>query len=278
MFLVLLMACDSDDAVGVARKRARAFLDDHPRGTAIVQVGVGAGASGEPPALVGQVGARWSDTDLEAWLAPCGQAAELRLDAELVVEPGASPWEVDGEGLHPCLAERLAAFPFEEPSQRGARDLVRVRWRPGEITEPVALVEGPGEDDEAPPHGLWSEAPPYWRVATAGAPHWERLLHREGRLLLRPTHDTHVVEGPLEDADAWARQLTCPAETLGLVRVVLAFTDGALDARKTVPESECVEERIAESKRWMRDRPLGATVLRDARHALVVLDVPVGAW
>ena len=274
MYLVLLIGCDDTDAFGEARARAEDFLDAHPRGTAIVQ------ASVDTPTVIGVVGTRWQGADLAAWLAPCGQPAELAADAEIALEPGKSPWEVRGESLPTCVSERLAAFPFEEPSRRGERDLVLVRWRPDEVTEPVAFAAVAGEGAEAHPHGLWSQAPPYWRVSLDGEPLYNRSFERTdgGGLLLSPTRATRFVEGPLDDAETWARQLTCPAEALGLVRVALEFTGGDLYLPSAIPPNECVEERARENARWMRDRTLGTTVLRDAAHAMVVIDVPVGPW
>lgn len=271
MFLVFLIGCDDEDAFGEARARAEAFLEAHPRGTAIVQ------ASVETSDVTGIVGTGWQGADLAAWLAPCGQPAELDADAEIALEPGRSPWKVRGDALPACVEERLAAFPFEEPSRRARRDLVLVRWRPNEVAEPVTYATG---EAEAHPRGLWSQAPPYWRVSLDGEPLFNRgfELTNGGGLLLWPTRATRFVEGPMEDAELWARQLTCPAEALGLVRVALEFYGGTQQIPSVIPPNECVSERARESKRWMRDRTLGTTVLRDAPHAMVVIDVPVGTW
>ncbi len=274
MYLVLLIGCDDTDAFGEARARAEDFLDAHPRGTAIVQ------ASVDTPTVIGVVGTRWQGADLAAWLAPCGQPAELAADAEIALEPGKSPWEVRGDALPTCVSERLAAFPFEEPSRRGERDLVLVRWRPDEVTEPVAWSRGADGGAEAHPRGLWSQAPPYWRVSLDGEPLWNRdfEIASGGGLLLPPPRATRFDEGPLDDAETWARQFTCPAAALGLVRVALGFSDGGLKMQVIVPPNECVSEKVRENRRWMRDRSLGTTVLRDAAHAMVVIDVPVGPW
>jgi len=291
VFLVLVMGCDDSGTVEAARARAATFLTAHPQGTAIVQVRVG----GAPMSAV--VGSRWHGADLAEWLAPCGLEADAEADAELILEPGEAPEQLPGrasaastpsvpefeDGEAPttaggCVGARLATFPFEEPSVRGQRDLVVVRWRPSQVPEPLAQDSGLNGAGAAP-RGLWSQAPPYWRVSLEGAPLWGRGFDVEdGRLLLPPQPGARLLEGTLEDADQWARHLTCPADTLSLVRVAIGLIDGDVDTIETVPHDACVKDRVASERAWIRGRPLGSISLREAGTALVVIDVPVGTW
>lgn len=273
MFLVILIGCGGDGDVKVAHGRAEAFLDANPRGTAIVQVGVGGDA------LTGVVGTRWNGEDLADWLAPCGASVEGAADAEMVLEPGVSPWDVDGEGLDPCLRERLGSFPFEEPSRRAERALVRVRWRPNEVAAPVELAEGSDGPD------VITLAPPYWRVSLGDEKPWgggPRGL--PSRMILRPSCTGEFVEGALEDAESWARQLSCTqgdeaaSGGLGLVRTMLMFPGGRLDEVVTLPDTPCVVSRAWENTKWMSLQSVGGHALRDARATMIVLDVPVGTW
>ncbi|MES2641282.1 MAG: hypothetical protein V4850_17460 [Myxococcota bacterium] len=278
MFLLNLIACDGDGDVKAAHARAEAFLNANPRGTAIVQVGVGGDT------LTGVVGTRWNGEDLAAWLASCGAAVEGAADAELVLEPGAWPWDVDGEGLNPCLRERLGTFPFEEPSRRSERAVVRVRWRPAEVAEPTELAEGSGGPD------VITLAPPYWRVSLGEEEPWGAgPAGLPSRLIIRPACTRDFVEGALEEAETWARQLTCtpgnttpgdatPSGELHLVRTLLMFPDGRLDEVVTVPETPCIEARAWENQKWMSLQHVGGLALRDTRATMIVLDVPVGTW
>lgn len=265
MLVLLLTACgDVDDA----EARAEAFLDAHPRGTAIVHAPVG----GEGVEAV--VGATGDAAELAARLAPCGEVPAF--DATLLLRPGTFPWEVRDAGeAGACVRDRLAGFPFDGPSRRGDAVLVRVRWRPGEEAEALAVDVSEGGLDA----GLLERAPPYWRRAPRGDAlvEGEDLLVEDGRVRLRPTGRL-VTAGALEDADAWARQLTCPADTLDLVRVTLVFEEGHLETVETAPRNGCVEDRAREGDAWLRARTVDGTTLARAGNVLVVLDVPVGAW
>ncbi|MFZ5481092.1 MAG: hypothetical protein ACOZNI_30300 [Myxococcota bacterium] len=222
--LALLIGCDEPGP-----DAADAFFDEHPRGTAIAQYG--------DVRWEGAVGARWHGVDLAGWLAPCGPVGDF--DTSFSVAPGEFPWEVDDDDLPACVAERLATFPFDAPSARGEREIVRIRWRPD---EPVPA-------SSTSPRGA---VPPF---AVVNARHWtedDGFVRWKGGEVL-----------PLHDAEGWARELTCPADTLDLVRVAIAFDDGEFEWVHTVPENDCVEEKARQT---------------EGGPSLVVLDVPVGPW
>lgn len=271
MLVLLLTACD-DGSADVALARADAFLAEHPRGTAIVQVPVG----DDEAAVEAVVGTTWHGEDLAARLATCG--AVPAFDASILVEAGvypAKPFHTDD--LAPCVKERLLAFPFEGPTRIGEQALVRVQWRPDETAPALALA---GTAEGCVPNGLLELAPPYFRRAPdSDALVLGRDLRVEDSVVrVRPSEDDAIVAGPLPGAEAWARQLTCPAAALGLVRVVLAFEDGALTEITTTPEDECVDDRARDARAWFRQQTIDGVLLGDAGNVLVVLDVPVGSW
>ncbi len=272
MLVLLLIGCDNEDALGDARARAADFLDENPVGTAIVQAPL---ASQGVEAVIGT---RWHGADLAEWLAPCDLDAAAGFDATLRLEPGHFPWELlDDEDLPPCAAERLATFPFDEPSHRAEVDVVVVRWRPAERATRLAARES--QDVAGIPAGLRALAPPYFRRSATGdalVPGEDLLLDHD-RVRLRPSH-AEVVAGPLEEPEVWARTLSCSADELELVRTVLVFWDGRLEEVRTSPENECVEDEVRDARKWMREQWVGGVRLADAGRVLVVLDVPVGAW
>lgn len=269
MLVLLLIACD-DDSTGAALGRADAFLEENPRGTAIVQVPVGR------EGIEAVVGTTWHGHDLAAWLAPCGDVAAF--DAVLQLEAGTFPAErYRPDELPRCVDERLRAFPFDGPSRRGDTDVVSVRWRPGEEGPEVTVRSAGGG---GLPAGVVELAPPYYRRAPDGdaLETGRDLRFAEGRVRIRPDADAPLEAGALASPEAWARQLACPADTLDLVRVTLAFEGGSLEESEVWPENDCVAEKIDEARAWMRERPIGGTTLARAGNVLVVLDVPVGAW
>jgi hypothetical protein len=153
-----------------------------------------------------------------------------------------------------CVADRLATFPFDGPTRRGDLDVVRVRWRPG---EPVERLEELHERE----NGLRALAPPYYRWSRSGDALVldEDLQLEGGRIRIRPLPESDVVAGTLDAAEAWARKLSCPADSLELVRTILVFADGELEVRRTIPDTPCVEDRAVEAAGWMAAQRLRAT-------------------
>jgi hypothetical protein len=261
------MACADDDGMAEAEERIDTALHAHPVGTAVVMAEVGGDG------VEGALGGAWHGQDLADWLAVCG-TNEATWDVQLVLRAGSWPHTLDDAGEAPsCITQRLTTFPFEEPSRRGEEALLRVRWRPAEPTGELAWAHGHGEV----PSALLAQSPPYYRRSPSG--HFlksDLVLSSPERLRVDPESD--VITGPLADAETWARQLTCPGETLTLVRTSLLFVDGTLKKSETSPESDCVSERADAAEDWFSAQSVGDARLVAAGRVLVVLDVPMGPW
>lgn len=270
VLLLILLGCDEASGVAGARARARDFLDEHPGGTAMVRVGVDA------PDFDAVVGTDWESTDLAEFFRICGGAPATDFDAELTVGPGTFPHPyvsqvAEGE-VSDCVWERLASFPVDGPTGRDEQVLFVVRWRPEEAGEPTVVHQQAGS---ALPRGALAQAPPYYRHGRGV--NWHATSLVDGALRFR-FDEGAVVAGPLPDAEAWARHLTCAVPDRDLVRVSLVFDNGDLDEVGTVPPTSCVEERARAEGAWMSDQLLGVERVDDLSHAAVVLDVPVRPW
>ena len=273
--LILLGACDEDTSdEGLAVEVAREHLEAHDNpANALVSVHVandyGWSMAWGRPAVDG--------FDLSAWLASCAVAPGLQVDATLLVAAGGYPWtilETRGAPLDACLTDRLRRLPVEEPVVQGARDVWVVRYQAGEVgaTGGTASV-APGED-------VWSAAPspapPNVLYRDDGAIESSHIRFDRGMVTWAQKAGHRLATW---DPEALARQVRCPAATLSLVRVVVELQQGSIVDVQTAPEDACVEGRVEEAAPEVRAVVVEAEdTVGDVDSALLVFDVPVGAW
>lgn len=266
MLALLLIGCDeAPGTVGGALDVAEEHLEGASAGVA--QVGVDA-------VRVRRVrgAAVWEGKDVATWLAPCGLPPAAEVEIELALEPGGWPWEVlgvDGAGeARPCIEGLIARYPFDEPGGVGEKDVVLVRLGPPDAVVTTGTIRVEAEVPFEP-------APPSFRVtSTPDALDLDTLRLRDG--VARWRRDGPVQAGTLADAGAVARRLTCAEGAPGLVRVAMAYADGELREVETTPSTGCVEDRVRDAD--LGEVTLAGKPLRSWSRALVVLDVPVGAW
>lgn len=274
MTLALLLAgCGPEPGtVEAARERAEEILDDHEDpDLAVVRVGID-----DPERWAAVWGsASWGGVDLDLWLGPCAVPPGTRIEADLVVAPGAYPWNVvrqEGDLPDNCVWERLPRLPLDEPSARGQSDLYHLRWMapPREITTVGSASQAAGR--RTAERAL---VPPYVR--------WARFADGIDRESLRFEHGTVRYRGETDgaldrvDVSGVVPLLACPGPAPDLVRVAILFASGEVVEVRTEPHSECVESKIGEAQPKLARMSLGeGWKIRDMDDALLVLDVPGG--
>lgn len=265
MLPLLLIGCGDGPGQGGALYAAEQHLEGASAGIAQV---------GEDAMRVRRVrgAAVWAGKDVAAWLAPCGLPPAAEVEIRMELSPGGWPWEVldvSGAGeAEGCVTARIARFPFQEPRGVGQKDMVLVRIGPPD----AVVTSGTYSVDAAT---AWEPAPPSYRVASSpDGIDLDTLRLDDG--VARWRRDGPVQSGTLADAGTIARRLSCAEPAPGLVRVAMAFAEGELHEVETTPYTGCVEERAREAD--LAGLAVAGKRLSEWPRAVLVLDVPVGAW